>query len=630
MDEPSLEISNLCIGTYAFMLAQDSQMHQQEAGLIGLSAIGRSLQGEFTKQARQNVQLMVIEALRSKSDLEPVDLEKLLQLLTKEPVLFGQRDRFEIIKNDLHAELADFVLGLFMSNNDKSTNPAMKLALKAGMKECQTDRNFWSEVQEVDYRNLVLGVLHKGEFANQVDTNLEFFLRSCTETQGDSSLTEPQFFCLALRFARLKHGYESFDKETRLLELQRALGIARTDPIERISELERHPHWAKTNAEVNSLNRQGKIDLATKVLKDAESYADRYLYELYDKGIAQAIITNNVDLACEYELAKISLNEYEPNTYLEACERVLSQWYEQGIQLAMVFDIEVANQLAHMLLDRVQLPEHEEILYNHIGKSFIALGERQYSESSNFRGAVLAFEMVLKARPREQMPLKWAEAQYNLGTALQGQGRIGQRMEKAVLLERAIDAYRCSLEERTRERTPMDWALTLHAIGNSLRSLFSCTKNDDQLQQAIIAYEQASEIITPANMPILWAKMRISIGQSLTELNSLSSAENNSQLKRIEQAKIAFVAASSIFSREASPIEWGKIQAELASVESACACHSDIEDGISHAHLALAYANAALEELDEFEHLFQYNDTIFLRDHLVKALAELDIGDHSG
>ena len=633
MEKLSLEISNICIGTYAFMLAQNRHMQQQDAGLVGIAAIGRSLQGKYAKQARQNVQLIVVDALQSESDLEPADLEHLLQILIKRPILLGLRDQShafkDIVKYDRHAELSGLVVGHFWSNHEKASYPTMALAFKAGMKMCHSDHNLWAEVQEADYRDLAFNVLCTGVYVNQIDANLELFLNSCADTHRDSSSTDPLLFCLALRYAR-EYYHREFSADSRLLELQRALRIARADIDDQTSKLEENHCLATTIAEVNSLNSEGKIDSAMKLLKDAESLTNIDLCVLYDKVITQAILTYNIDLASEYELKKLALNEYETYTYLEAFECVLTQWFEQGIQQGLVFDIMVANDLAIKALEIKQLHEYKETLYSHLGKTSFALGEQRHADPSNFRTAATALQHVLKATPREKMPMKWAEVQYDLGTALERQGRRVRRQDRAPILERSIIAYRCSLEERTQERTPKDWVLTLQAIGDTLGSLFDSTKNEESLTQAIIVYEQASDSITQADMRILWAEMQVSIGQSLVKLNELHSTDDDNQLKHIEQAKQAFLNATSIFTKSVSPGEWGKIQEQLANVEWLCARYTDEEDQLSHLHLALTYANAALEELDEIDHFLRHCSAVFLRDHILKILAEIDAGNHSG
>ena len=61
--------------------------------------------------------------------------------------------------------------------------------------------------------------------------------------------------------------------------------------------------------------------------------------------------------------------------------------------------------------------------------------------------AVEAYHSALEERTRELVPLDWAKAQNNLGTAL-------LRLHAA-------------LAERARERVPLDWAMAQNNLGTS-------------------------------------------------------------------------------------------------------------------------------------------------------------------
>jgi hypothetical protein len=66
------------------------------------------------------------------------------------------------------------------------------------------------------------------------------------------------------------------------------------------------------------------------------------------------------------------------------------------------------------------------------------------------------------------VPLDWAMAQNDLGTALQ---RLGEREGGTARLEEAVVAYRAALTERTRERVPLQWAMTQNNLGTALSTL---------------------------------------------------------------------------------------------------------------------------------------------------------------
>ena len=77
---------------------------------------------------------------------------------------------------------------------------------------------------------------------------------------------------------------------------------------------------------------------------------------------------------------------------------------------------------------------------------------------------------LLEEGTRARVPLDWAKAQNNLGTALSA---LGEQEDGTARLEEAVAAYRAALEERTQERVPLDWAATQNNLGASHGALGS-------------------------------------------------------------------------------------------------------------------------------------------------------------
>ncbi len=101
---------------------------------------------------------------------------------------------------------------------------------------------------------------------------------------------------------------------------------------------------------------------------------------------------------------------------------------------------------------------------------------------------------------RERVPLDWARAQNNLGTAL---AALGEHEGGTARLEEAAAAYRAALQERTRERVPLEWASTQHALANALAALAgrgrkrgAVRKMEEavaRMRGAVQGYQQAGE-----------------------------------------------------------------------------------------------------------------------------------------
>jgi tetratricopeptide (TPR) repeat protein len=67
----------------------------------------------------------------------------------------------------------------------------------------------------------------------------------------------------------------------------------------------------------------------------------------------------------------------------------------------------------------------------------------EFGENQALHDAIAAYRMVLDLAYRERVPLDWAMAQNNLGTALR---TLGQRESGTVRLEEAVAAYNEALE----------------------------------------------------------------------------------------------------------------------------------------------------------------------------------------
>jgi tetratricopeptide (TPR) repeat protein len=118
------------------------------------------------------------------------------------------------------------------------------------------------------------------------------------------------------------------------------------------------------------------------------------------------------------------------------------------------------------------------------------MGERE-NGTVRLEEAVKAERDALEELTREQMPLVWAQAQYQLGRAL---AMLGERENGTARLEQAVAAHRAALEEYTRDRVPLDWARTQNALGDVLRALGERDGGTTQLEQAVDAFDAALSV----------------------------------------------------------------------------------------------------------------------------------------
>ena len=156
---------------------------------------------------------------------------------------------------------------------------------------------------------------------------------------------------------------------------------------------------------------------------------------------------------------------------------------EHGSNVHFVALIEVRR----ALLKNAASESERTSALNGLGQALFMLGEREGGRA-RLEEAVAAFREVLEARPREQVPLQWAEAQTSLGNALM---RLGEREGGRAKLEEAVFAFREALKERRQEGVPRHWAETQNGLGNALMRLGERGGGRATLEEAVFAFREA-------------------------------------------------------------------------------------------------------------------------------------------
>jgi len=87
---------------------------------------------------------------------------------------------------------------------------------------------------------------------------------------------------------------------------------------------------------------------------------------LIDKGLAQVVLTRNVDLAARLELKKLALDGGETFDGLRAVWRV---WYERGRDKGLAFDLEVSIALARVSSERACDADQRGTAANDLGSA---------------------------------------------------------------------------------------------------------------------------------------------------------------------------------------------------------------------------------------------------------------------
>ena len=437
--------------------------------LVDIAAIGAELHGQSAKRIRQSAQKNVLKALNDDPAFVAVSHDRVLALLTRQPVAFTRSELIEAseaaadLDHDLDAALARRVHdALPFNGDDPATKRLVYLVLEAGMRACNADKVFQEEVKKTQLIHLVRAAKRTDKKLDQIreehveiNDKLAALVKQSADKARELHLTEQLFISLAKRIDK-----EVADIDQAHRELERAVEVASDEQVK--SSLPANTDEAITAilAKVDELNNAGQIDEAATHLAEEETRAEAGLIRLYDKGIAQAVLTHNVDTACDYELKKIAIDVSETAAQFGALRRVQGVWYERGRDKGLNFDLEVAIALAHKSCSRASDADQRGGAQNDLGIALAILGERQ-SDPQRLNEAVDAYRAALEERTQDRVPLDWAMTQNNLGAAL-GLGERESDLNEAVAPR--------GLKNVTQDRVPLDWAATQNNLGAALQA----------------------------------------------------------------------------------------------------------------------------------------------------------------
>ena len=425
-----------------------------------------------------------------------------------------------------------------------------------------------------------LDALHT-DASNALDGQVERLLRENEALQAQLKISEALAVSLAYDFAESNPS----DFDTAMRELRRAFEVAAE--AKAADNLPKNIEDAvdQVIARVDALNDEGKRYLAAELIADEEAQMTKDFIRLFNKGIAQAILTRDVDAACAYELKKCPLakpTDMEDYTYLRG---VFVEWYTRGRDKGLNFDLEVAIALMRAMADCfTDDPDKHGACLTNLGVALDTLGERETS-TARLEEAVAAYRLALEEFTRDRVPLDWAKTQMNLGNALI---TLGMRGTDTAQLEEAVTAYRLALEERTRDRVPLDWALTQMNLGIALDTLGERETGTARLEEAVAAHQMALEEFTRDRVPLDWAMTQMNLGNALKTLGTRETGT-----ARLEQAVAAYRLALEEYTRDHLPLNWATTQLNLGN---ALQILGQRETGTARLEHAMAAYRLALEE----------------------------------
>ncbi len=224
----------------------------------------------------------------------------------------------------------------------------------------------------------------------------------------------------------------------------------------------------------------------------------------------------------------------------------------------LAFDHSTAAQMYESAFEQVK-PWNDDLAFRYKLEQAGALSDHGFYDGDNsaLAQAIDAYHTALERAPRRTRPDDWAQAQNNLGNALQ---RLGERRAGIKILSQAAVAYRSALEIRTREHAPERWAATQNNLGNTLQILGLREPGTTSLSNAVEAYEAALSVSTQERSPLDWAQTQSNLGGALTALG-----QRLRDAATVNRAVTVFEQALEERSRASVPLEWALTQLNLGN-----------------------------------------------------------------
>jgi CHAT domain-containing protein len=132
-------------------------------------------------------------------------------------------------------------------------------------------------------------------------------------------------------------------------------------------------------------------------------------------------------------------------------------------------------------------------------------------DAALIRRGIDAYRLAIDGLARSKMPVEWATAQANLGSAFFSLAVMTKDVASA---HSAAAAFRLSREERSQDRFPVEWSITTTNLGGALRIIGELTGDVSFVREALEACRSAAETVSPDRLPIEWARAQMEVGRA--------------------------------------------------------------------------------------------------------------------
>jgi tetratricopeptide (TPR) repeat protein len=412
---------------------------------------------------------------------------------------------------------------------------------------------------------------------------------------------------------------EVLDFEQAIMELERAVEVA----LDVIATGERGTNddafvnsvLARVAEKVRNDDLDGGAGAIDEALAELEAKHRRSQVVLLEEGVkVDTLRRDAASVARRIETIMAVDQPADRPAWLPGFKVRYDEFHADGYEKGINFSLSVASELARRMEVTARDSTERGTAANLLGNALWRLGERE-AGTSRLEEAVAAYRNALKERPRNLVPLDWAETQTRLGTAL---WRLGERDVGTARLDEAVKTFRLALKERTRERAPLDWAEAQTNLGSTLKTLGEREHSTARLSKAVIAFQAALKERTRSRAPLLWAVTQNNLGSTLVTLGRWERGT-----ARLKEGETAFRAALKEWKRDRVPILWAMATYNLGSTRVAL---GERKAEMRYLKLALKTLRAGLKESTRERAPLQWAATHSSIGHALWRLGEREVG----
>jgi len=223
----------------------------------------------------------------------------------------------------------------------------------------------------------------------------------------------------------------------------------------------------------------------------------------------------------------------------------------------------------------------------------------------------LAYRELLKVRKFEQIPPRYAYAQYNYHLET-GHPSVTGLEDKANYCKRAVETLQEALKIYNQTEFPIEYATVQNNLGNAYFRLTEIDYQSKNFKYAIEAYQQALIVWSPELLPILSANTYNNLGNAYLKLAKIEDQVGNCQ-----KAAQAFEKTLEVYILKQYPLNFAIAQDNLKTAYSMI---SELENSLEIYKQTFQACEAALKVFTKRRFPKKYRLLKYEVDNLVKLL----------